>query len=154
MAHLPWLSAKLKQDLKDRHLWLSRLLIGLVLGWNLECAVAFLSRPTAYLIAFGLSGLSGETALRGIGILFLMWNVPYLAAFLHPRQHHLSLYEAIVMQSLGLIGETALLFTLPAGEVSLHTSITRFILFDGAGLFLLLLAGAIILTFPANPTSH
>jgi len=46
----------------------------------------------------------------------------------------------LLMQFIGLIGETYIYFTLPADHVLLETSILRFIIFDGAGLALLAMA--------------
>jgi hypothetical protein len=38
--------------------------------------------------------------LRGIGVLFLMWNVPYLVALWHPIRHRISLYEWLAIRSI------------------------------------------------------
>ena len=89
---------------------------------------------------FELGGLPGAMLVRAMGILFAMWNVPYAVALWHPRRHRTSLIEALVMQSIGLVGETALWLTLPAGHALLRSSAWRFMLFDGAGLVLLALA--------------
>jgi len=126
--------------MRDFRLWVSRLLIGLVVGWNLECALVFLYQPQAYTASFGLAGTTGEVALRAMGILFLMWNIPYLAALLQPRKHRFSLYEAMIMQAIGLAGESALYLALPVNNEIVRMSIFRFVLFDGAGLIFLLLA--------------
>lgn len=72
-----------------------------------------------------------------MGILFLMWNVPYATAFWHPVRRRFSLYEALAMQAIGLAGECLLLFSLPVENVLLRGSITRFILFDMGGLAML-----------------
>jgi hypothetical protein len=118
----------------------TRLLIGLVLFFNLQAAIVFITNPIAYLGAFELEGIPGQAALRGTGILFLMWNVPYVVALSHPVQRRVSLYEAIAMQAIGLIGESLLLGGLPPGHETLRTSIMRFILFDSAGLAMLIAA--------------
>ena len=121
-------------------IWISRLLIGIVTAWNLQAAFVFIQNPAAFVNAFELSGVPGEAAVRGVGVLFLMWNVPYIAALLSPLRYRLALTLAVVMQSLGLVGESYILSTLPAGHANLHTSISRFIAFDGIGLLLLVLA--------------
>ncbi|HEY9089098.1 MAG TPA: hypothetical protein VIO36_13080 [Anaerolineaceae bacterium] len=120
--------------------WLPRVLIFPVLAWNLQCALAFLIAPQAYAPGFLLEGTPGAAAVRGMGILFLMWNVPYALALVDPRRLRVSLIEAAVMQGVGFVGETLLLAGLPAGFGLLRASILRFIWFDGAGLLLLLLA--------------
>jgi len=121
--------------------WIGRALIGAVLAMNLQCAVAFIINPEPFLPAFELAGVSGMAALRGVGVLFVMWSVPYCLALWHPAKYRLSLYEAIVMQFLGLAGETAIFLGLPLENQALRNSLLRFILFDGGG-WLALLAAA------------
>jgi hypothetical protein len=121
----------------DLHVWASRLLIATVVTWNLQCALVFFLHPEIYAPGFELTGIQGEAAMRGFAVLFMMWNIPYLVALWHPRRQRVSLWEALVMQSVGLIGESLILFTLPTGHPILHTSILRFIAFDGAGVVLL-----------------
>lgn len=93
---------------------------------------------------FELSGLVGVFILQGFGILLLMWNVPYVFAFINPIKFMTSYFEAVIMQSIGLVGESLLVFSIPATLVSLHSSVNRFILFDGIG-FILILTGFLIL---------
>jgi hypothetical protein len=124
-------------------IWISRLLIGVVTAWNLQAALVFIASPGASLHAFELSGAAGEAAVRGVGILFLMWNVPYVTAAWDPARHRLLLALAVIMQSIGLIGEGWILSGLPAGHTALRGSILRFTLFDGAGLALLVAAWGI-----------
>ena len=125
---------------KDYSLWLARFLIAIVAGWNLQAVLVFILWPERFLHGFELTGVPGVAAVRGTGILFAMWNVPYLVALWHPRKYRLVLGIAIVMQFVGLVGESFILFTLPDGHALLSTSITRFIIFDGSGLALLLIA--------------
>lgn len=122
----------------------SRLLIGLVTAWNLQAAFAFIFTPSGFTRAYELSGTAGEAAIRGFGVLFLMWNVPYLFAVKDPVRYQLALTFALLMQLTGLIGETYIYFTLPAGHAILENSIFRFIIFDGVGLVLLAIAHLII----------
>ena len=119
---------------------LARLGIGIVLFANVQCAIVFIFQPDIFAPSYELSGDIGAATLRSIGILFLMWNVPYAVAFWHPIRYRLSLWEAVAMQSIGVCGETALTITLPAGHPILHTALERFIAFDGFGLVLLLAA--------------
>ncbi len=67
--------------------------------------------------------------VQGLGILFLMWNIPYFFAFWHPIKNRLSLIEANLMQFIGLAGETLLQFSLPASETVLRTTAARFMTF-------------------------
>jgi hypothetical protein len=121
-------------------LMFSRLLIGLVILINLQCAVLFLVSPHNYMHGFGLNGIPGITITRGMGILFIMWNIPYIVAFLHPVKFIISLYESIVMQMIGVAGETVLYLSLPPGFQLIKTTAYRFIIFDSLGLLALLLA--------------
>jgi hypothetical protein len=118
----------------DRRLWLSRLLIAAVIVWNLQAALAFFIKPDAYISAFELNGVPGAAALRGMAVLFVMWNVPYAVACWQPRRQRVSLWQALVMQALGVLGETFILLNLPAGHNLLAGSLQRFIAFDTLGL--------------------
>jgi hypothetical protein len=121
-------------------LLLTRIAIGLVVLWNFQCALAFLLWPERFSAGFELSGTPGETAVRGVGVLFLMWNIPYGVALWHPVRHRVSLYEATAMQAIGFVGETLILLSLPLTDSILRGSLLRFIAFDSAGLVLLSLA--------------
>ncbi len=125
-------------------LWMSRLLIGVVFFFNVECALAFLAAPQAYAPAFELSGEPGIGMVRGMGILFLMWNVPYAFALWHPLRFRVSLLSAVIMQAVGAAGETVLLLTFPPGYALLKASVLRFIIFDTTGLVLLVIAGILV----------
>ncbi len=121
-------------------LWLARLAIALVILWNIQCALAFLLWPESFTAGFEISGIPGIAALRGLGVLFLMWNIPYAVTLWHPARYRISLYEATAMQTIGLLGETCIWLSLPDAHLMLQASLLRFITFDGAGLALLMLA--------------
>ncbi len=123
---------------------LARLLIAIVLAWNVQCALAFIIAPDAYAPGFELAGAPGSAAVRGMGVLFLMWNVPYAVALSHPLRCRISLYEALAMQTIGLLGESFIYLTLPVAHVVVRASIARFIAFDGAGVVLLALAAVMV----------
>ncbi len=129
---------------KNWQLWTARFLIAAVVIWNLQVAYVFLFTPKFFLSGFELSGIPGEAAVRGMAVLFIMWNVPYLVALWHPYRHRVSLYEALTMQTIGLLGESFILSTLGGGHAPLQTSIVRFIAFDAAGL--VFLVGAFLLS--------
>ena len=124
-------------------LWAARLLIALVVAWNLECALVFLLSPAGFAPGFELTGIPGLAAVRGFAVLFVMWNIPYLVALWHPLRHRVSLREALVMQAVGVIGESFILLSLPGGHPFLSASLLRFIIFDASGVIALL--GAILL---------
>ncbi len=128
-------------------LLLPRVLILLVLMMNLQCALAYIFDPLPYVAPFELSGESGRAVVVGIGILFLMWQVPYVFALLHPLRNRRSLLEATLMQTIGLFGEALLLRSIPLAHDVLRSSILRFIIFDAVGLLLLLAALATVFRF-------
>ena len=119
---------------------LARMAILPVFGWNILCAAVFILQPELYAGNYELAGIPGAAAVRGVGILFLMWNVPYAVALWHPVRQRVALYEATAMQAIGLAGETFIWLSLPAAHNVLRDSILRFIVFDGAGLVLLITA--------------
>jgi len=124
----------------SRRTWLARLLIAAVIAWNLQAAVAMLIDPTRSAAAFELSGAAGEAAVRGVAVLFVMWNIPYLVACWQPRGQRASLWVALAMQAVGVVGESLILLSLPAGHEVLVGSLRHFIAFDAAGLLLLILS--------------
>jgi hypothetical protein len=139
-------------------IWVCRILICLVLLDNFQAAVFFMASPDRYIPGFDLSGPAGRIAIQSIGILFLMWCVPYFFAAVHPIRFRVSHIEACIMQAVGIICQTVLLFSLPHGLVATPVSLERFIIFDFAGLVLLLAALWISLSFlpwnrmsPLNP---
>jgi hypothetical protein len=117
-----------------------QLLIGVVTFWNLQAAVVFLLRPGEFAPGFELTGKAGEAMIQGLGLLFVMWNVPYCVALLNPLRNFTSLIEALIMQGIGAAGETLLLIQLHGSHPLLAASVKRFILFDSTGVILLLVA--------------
>ena len=128
----------------DLRLWLARLLIAVVVAWNLQCALVFLLNPGAFAPGFELIGIPGEAAVRGFAVLFVMWNVPYLVALWNPLRHRLSLWEALAMQTIGVVGESLILAFIPVEHSILRGSLLRFIVFDAAGVVCLM--GAVIIS--------
>lgn len=120
---------------------LSRLLIGLVLLVNLQSAFTYLLWPEGYAPGFEMTGDIGAAMVRGMGVLFVMWNVPYVVALWNPVRYHIALYITIAMQVIGLVGETWIYLSLPTVHATARASIMRFIIFDALG-FLALLAAA------------
>ena len=129
----------------DLSLWIARTCIGLVFFFNVQCAVLFLVHPQNYAPAYELEGVVGGAAIQAIGLLFLMWNIPYAMALWHPARQVVSLIEAVGMQATGLAGESLMLSGLPTGHPVLEASIRQFILFDGVGLVALLVALSLVL---------
>lgn len=121
-------------------IWIGRLLIGFVFFFNVQCAVAFIIRPSLFTWGFDLQGGTGEAMVRGLGVLFLMWNVPYAVALWNPIRYRISLYEAVIMQAVGLLGESLILWFLPGEHPAVRSTLLRFISFDGGGLIALLVA--------------
>ena len=96
---------------------------------------------------YELIGIPGTAAIQGFGVLFIMWNIPYVVAFLNPIKFHISHYEAIIMQMIGLIGESLIYYNIPSNYTILRNSISRFIIFDGAGFAALVIAAWVVQPF-------
>lgn len=123
---------------------LARALIGAVLLINLQAALAFVVWPYRYAPAFELTGTVGQAVVRGFGVLFLMWNVPYCVAAWQPRRYKLALIMALVMQTIGVVGEYLIYAALPNEHSLIRSALSRFIRFDAFGLLALLAAFMII----------
>ena len=132
------------------HTWISRLLILLVAAWNIQAGIVFIASPQMFVGAYELSGAAGEAAVRGVGVLFLMWNVPYVFAAFDPIRFRLALTFALLMQLTGLVGESYILSTLTMDHLILRESILRFIAFDGAGLVILFVAWLLVRKLSAS----
>ncbi len=129
---------KSNPESKDRtRNWIARALIAVVLTLNLQAALQYMIAPQAFSAGFELSGTPGATAVAGVGILYLMWQVPYVFALTNPISHKISLIEALLMQAIGLLGESWLLSTIDPNHAALRSSIVRYIIFDAGGLVLL-----------------
>lgn len=135
----------MSENKKRARLWISRLLIAAVTLMNLQAAFLFMLHPQDYAPGFEMSGVTGEAMVRGMGLLLLMWNIPYLFAALHPVRHFISLVEAVIMQFIGVTGESLILYGLRGQHPIVQTSVRRFIVFDGAGLVVLLAALLLVL---------
>lgn len=125
---------------KKRVVWIARALIAVVTFLNLQAAFLFLLSPAQFSPGFELSGVAGEAVIRGMGLLFVMWNIPYVFALVDPLRHRISLIEALIMQFIGVAGESILLLRLPGAHAALEATVIRFIIFDGSGFLVLLVA--------------
>ena len=119
---------------------IARVLIAIVLFFNLQAALVFITRPAAYMGGLGLEGIAGIQMVRALGLLFLMWNVPYIFTMANPIRNRISLIEAVLMQAIGLIGETMILLLGGSNSEKINSTLIRFIIFDGGGLVLLIAA--------------
>lgn len=120
--------------------WAVRITFVVVFFLNVQCAVQFIVWPGDFAGAYELSEVAGEAAVRGLGIAFLMWNCTYPAVIVKPDRFKALGVVVLVQQVVGLVGELLLSASLPAGHAMLQTSISRFALFDGVGLVIMLAA--------------
>lgn len=120
---------------------IASILIGIVFIINIQAGLDFYFNPQKFTAAYELSDIPGEISVAGVGLLFIMWNIPYLFALYNPIQFKISLIQANLMQLMGVLGETALLFRFSHIEhPNLANSIKRFIIFDSVGLLFLIVA--------------
>lgn len=130
---------------------LASVLISIVFILNIQAGIVFYLNPEKFTSAYQLIGIPGEISIAGVGLLFIMWNVPYAFALVNPIKFQISLLQAILMQTIGVIGESLLLTRFSSQDFPLLSkSILRFIYFDSAGLFLLLIAGWIVIRYKKN----
>ncbi len=125
-------------------IWINRIAFSVVFLINVSCAIGFIAFPQNYVGAYELSGISGQVAIRAMGITFLMWNATYPLYIFKPSRYKALGVIIIVQQLIGCIGEGIILFSLAQGHELLALSITRFLLFDTAGLALELIAFILI----------
>ena len=124
----------------SRRIWGARTLIAAVFIANLSAALPFILNPERFTHGFEISGIPGEVSVRGLGVLFLMWNATYPPVIARPGRFRMLFSVMLVQQVIGLLGETLMWWSLPAGYATLQATGMRFILFDGIGLVLLFVA--------------
>ena len=128
--------------------WLSRILIIIVAAWNIQAAFFLLIQTETVTSSIQLPGPAGILTVRGIGILFLMWNIPYMAAAINPIRNRNSLIESLLMQFIALAGESLILRSTQALTFALETTMNTYIRFDAAGLVLLAAAMLVTMRIP------
>ncbi|MRS11911.1 MAG: hypothetical protein EG823_02415 [Actinobacteria bacterium] len=119
---------------RDYSAWLARLAVAAVFAVNIECALAFVLRPDRYAGGLELAGVPGQTAVRGLGIAFLMWNATYPPVIWRPKENRTLFAVVLTQQTVGLAGEAWLRLGLPVGHTALASTLERFAVFDAAGL--------------------
>lgn len=109
---------------------------------NIQCAIGFIASPDGFAGAYQLAGVPGRAAVQGIGVAFLMWNATYPPFIFAPRRFVALGWVIIAQQLIGLCGETFILAGIggDAAFALLASSIQRFILFDAAGLLVMVAA--------------
>ena len=132
------------KDTRNRGaLWALRIAFAIVFIINVQCALSFVIWPASYAAAYELEGVAGNAAVQGIGIAFLMWNATYPAFIAQPQRFNVLGWIIIAQQIVGLVGETGLFISLPAGHEVLASSVMRFIVFDAAGLVVMVITWVI-----------
>lgn len=125
---------------------IASLFILFVAAWNIQAGIQFLVNPEKYSWGFYLTGYAAEKAVQGVGLLFIMWTVPYLFAAIRPDMERLLLFACITAQTVGVIGEALILSSIPTDFPAMQFTISRFLIFDAAGILFLL--SAYLLTRP------
>ncbi len=120
--------------------WFARLTVGAVFLVNVDCALALVIRPERYAPSFEVDGVAGQVLVRGMGILFLMWNATYPPVLLQPQRQRTLFAVLLAQQVIGVMGESWMLLALPPDHPVLYTSGLRFVLFDALGLLAMGLA--------------
>lgn len=119
-------------------IWTCRVCFAIVFVVNVQCALGYAINPAVFMAGFQLGDFQGAVAVQGLGIAFLMWNATYPAFIVNPQRFKVLGVVILIQQVIGLIGESAIYFSLPAaGFAQLAQSIERFIAFDALGLVLM-----------------
>jgi hypothetical protein len=121
-------------------IWLARIFVSGVFIANLSAAIPFVLYPERFVHSFELNGIPGEVSVRGMGILFLMWNATYPPVIIHPNRYRVLFGVMLLQQVIGLIGESMMWAALPSNHTALGLTGFRFMRFDFYGLIVLLLA--------------
>ena len=138
------MKSDIDKDLAPRLDWIARIAVGAVFAMNVWCALDFIVNPGAYAPAYELTGVAGQAAVQGLGVAFLMWNVTYPLVIARPSTH-LTLYAVVLAQQVvGLVGETIISLSLPAGHATLAAALERFIVCDGIGLLVMAIAFVLV----------
>lgn len=124
--------------------WLCRACFTIVFVVNVHCALGYVISPSDFAGGFQLSGVEGAVAVQGIGIAFLMWNATYLLFIVSPQRFCVLGFIVLAQQIIGLVGESAIYLSLPAGFAQLAESINRFIAFDAFGLIIMTISFIIL----------
>lgn len=85
--------------------WVCRICFTIVFIVNVHCAISFIIDPGPYAWNFGLRGDSGNFAVRGLGIAFLMWNATYPVFIALPNRFKVVGGIVLAQQLIGLIGD-------------------------------------------------
>jgi hypothetical protein len=110
----------------------------------LTAAIPYVMAPARYVASFEVDGVGGEALVRGLGIVFLMWQVPFVPVVMNPARFRVCLVCLVAMQAIGLAGESWMLAGLPAGHAALRATGWRFVAFDAAGLAILVVAMLVV----------
>ncbi len=101
---------------------------------NLSAALPYLIAPGRYAAAFELQGEIGSALVRGLGVLFLVWNATFPLVIVSPDRQRTLFAVILVQQIVGIVGEIWIASALPAGHPTLFATGARFLTFDLAGL--------------------
>ena len=122
----------------------TRVCFSAVFVMNIICAFQFILFPDSFAPSYELAGRSGQAAIQGIGVAFLMWNTTYPAFIFNPSKYSILGIVILIQQIIGLLGESLIASTLSSDHFMLIESITRFIIFDGVGLIVMMLGYLIL----------
>lgn len=129
-------------------IWIVRVCFTFVCIVNVHCALSYILQPALFAPGFNLPSEAGSVAVAGMGVAFLMWNATYPAFIVSPHRFTVLGWVILAQQCIGLLGETAILFTLPESCSLAAISIQRFIAFDALGL--VLMGGSFLVWFIYN----
>jgi hypothetical protein len=118
----------------------ARLCIVCVFAWNMSCAISFIIDPSQGTVGYELSGVGAIAAIRGMGVIMLMWNISYIPLIYKPSRFRCMFVVVIIQQLIAVAGDMYVVLFDASSASMLYDSVTRFLMFDIAGIVLLIIA--------------
>lgn len=125
--------------------WTTRITVSAVFLSNMICALQFLLWPDGYTSAYELSGDVGTAVIRSFGVLFIMWSLTYPAVIWQPERQRPLFTIVLIQQFVGLTGELCIWASIQNVHAVLSASILRFVVFDGIGLVMMMMAFCLLI---------
>jgi hypothetical protein len=106
----------------------------------MSCAISFIIDPSQGTMGYELSGVGAIAAIRGMGVIMLMWNVSYIPLIYRPSRFRCLFVVVIIQQLIAVVGDIyVVLFDAPSASI-LRSSVMQFLAFDIAGIIALTIA--------------
>jgi hypothetical protein len=106
----------------------------------MSCAISFIIDPSQGTVGYELSGVGAIAAIRGMGVIMLMWNISYIPLIYRPSRFRCMFVVVIIQQLIAVAGDMYVVLFDASSASMLYDSVTRFLMFDIAGIVLLIIS--------------